>query len=121
MRGVYNAASNSIEAFLNDKLVAGLDLLHELIGNCIFPVEPIAMTADIELFLLVQVLKRPIGCFDVFMVFSRIKISYQFYEYQRYVVGANCCKICANYSLEQVGLDKDEIHPISNTAIQDNF
>ena len=61
---VCNAAANYKDVCLNDKLLAGLDLLHGLIGTIIrFREGPIALTADIEsMFLQVQVPERNKSC-----------------------------------------------------------
>ena len=49
VRRVCNAASKYTEECLNDKLLAGLDLLHGLIRTIFrFREGPIALTADIE-------------------------------------------------------------------------
>ena len=49
VRCVCNAASKCIEVCLNDKLLAGPDILHGLNGKIFrFRKEPIALTADIE-------------------------------------------------------------------------
>ena len=60
VRRVCNAASKYKEVCLNDKLLAGPDLLHGLIGTIFrFREGPIALTADIEsMFLQVQVPNR---------------------------------------------------------------
>ena len=63
-RRVCNAASKYKEVCLNDKLLAGPDLLHGLIGT-IFPFSegPIALTADIESMVLqVQVPEQDRSC-----------------------------------------------------------
>ena len=64
VRGVCNAASKYQEVCLNDKLLAGPDLLHGLIGTIFrFREGPIALTADIEsMFLQVQVPEQDKSC-----------------------------------------------------------
>ena len=64
VRRVYNAASKYKKVCLNDKLLAGPDLLHGLIGTIFrFRQGPIALTADIEsLFLQVQVPQQHRRC-----------------------------------------------------------
>ena len=57
VRGACNAAAKYKDICLNDKLLAGIDPLHGLIGTIFrFREGPIALTADIEsMFLQVQV------------------------------------------------------------------
>ena len=64
VRRVCNAASKYKEVCLNDKLLAGPDLLHGLIGTIFrFQEGPIALTPDIEsMFLQVQVPERHKSC-----------------------------------------------------------
>ena len=64
VRRVCNAASKYKEVCLNDKLLAGPDLLHGLIGAIFrFREGPIALTADIEsMFLQVQVPEQDRSC-----------------------------------------------------------
>ena len=63
-RPVCNAASKYKEVCLNDKLLAGPDLLHGLIRTVFrFHEGPIALTADIEsMFLQVQVPEQDKSC-----------------------------------------------------------
>ena len=64
VRSVCNAAAKYKDVCLNDKLLAGPDLLHGLIGSIFrFREGPIALTADIEsMFLQVQVPDRDKSC-----------------------------------------------------------
>ncbi|XP_075253997.1 uncharacterized protein LOC142345651 [Convolutriloba macropyga] len=64
VRRVCNAASKYKEVCLNEKLLAGPDLLHELIGTLLrFREGPLALTADIDLmFLQVQVPEQGRNC-----------------------------------------------------------
>ena len=64
VRRVCNAAAKYKDVCLNDKLLAGHDLLHGLIGTIFrFREGPIALTADIEsMFLQVQVPDRDKSC-----------------------------------------------------------
>ena len=89
VRRVCNAASKYKEVCLNDKLLAGPDLLHGLIGTIFrFREEPIALTADIEsMFLQVQVPEEDRSCLR-FLWRPRTNEPVQIYEYQRHVFGA---------------------------------
>ena len=122
VRRVCNAASKYKEVFLNDKLLAGPDLLHGLIGMIIrFREGPIALTADIEsMFLQVQVPEQDRSCLR-FLWRPRTNESVQIYEYQRHAFGAKSSPTCANYGLKRVGLDNEEMYPIAAKAIQNNF
>ena len=64
VRRVCNAAAKYKSICLNDKLLAGPDLLHRVIGTIFrFREGPIALTADIEsMFLQVQVPERDKSC-----------------------------------------------------------
>ena len=102
VRCVCNAASKYKEICLNDKLLAGPDLLHGLIGT-IFKLreEPIALTADIEsVFLQVQVPEQDRICMR-FLWRPRTNEPVQIYEYQRRFWSqkfSNLCKLCSQAS-----------------------
>ena len=119
---VCNAASKYKEVCLNDKLLAGPDLLHGLIGTIFrFREGPIALTADIEsMFLHVQVTEQDRSCLR-FLWRPRTNEPVQIYEYQRHVFGAKSSPTCANYALKRVGLDNEKECPIAAKAIQNNF
>ena len=119
IRRVCNAASKYKEVCLNDKLIAGTDLLHGLIGTIFrFREGPIALTADIEsMFLQVQVPKQDRSCLR-FLWRPRTNEPVQVYECQRHLFGAKRSPTCANYALKQVGLDNEENYPIAAKAIQ---
>ena len=121
-RRVCNAASKYKDICLNDKLLAGPDLLHGLIGTIFrFGEEPIALTADIEsMFLQVQVPEQDRSCLR-FLWRPRTNGPVQIYEYQRHVFRAKTSPTCANYALKRVGLDNEEEYPIATKAIQNNF
>ena len=89
VRRVCNAAAKYKDVCLNDKLLAGPDLLHGLIGTIfIFRERPIALTADIEsMFLQVQVPDRDKNCLR-FLWRPTMNEPVQIYEYQRHVFGA---------------------------------
>ena len=122
VRRVCNAASKYKEVCLNDKLLAGPDLLHGLIGTIFrFREGPIALTADIEsMFLQVQVPEQDRSCLR-FLWRPRTNEPVQIYEYQRHVFGAKSSPTCANYALKRVGLDNEKEYPIAAKAIQNNF
>ena len=122
VRRVCNAASKYKEVCLNDKLLAGPDLLHGLIGTIFrFREGPIALTADIEsMFLQVQVPEQDRSCLR-FLWRPRTNEPVQIYEYQRHVFGAKSSPTCANYALKRVGLDNEKEYPIATKAIQNNF
>ena len=114
VRRVCNAASKFKGVCLNDKLLAGPDLLHGLIGTIFrFRERPVALTADIESIILqVQVPEQDRSCLR-FLWRSRTKKPVQVYEYQRHVFGAKSSPTCANYALKRVGLDNEELYPIA--------
>ena len=89
VRCVCNAAAKYKVVCLNDKLLAGPDLLHGLIGTIFrFREGPIALTADNEsMFLQVQVPDRDKSCLR-FLWRPTMKEPVQIYEYQRHVFGA---------------------------------
>ena len=122
VRRVCNAASKYKEVCLNDKLLAGLDLLQSLNGTIFRFLEgPIALTAEIEsMFLQVQVPEQDRSCLR-FLRRPRINEFVQIYEYQSHVFGAKSSPTCANYALKRVGLDNEEEYPIATKAIQNNF
>ena len=122
VRQVCNAASKYKEVCLNDKLLAGPDLLHGLIGTIFrFREGPIALTADIEsMFLQEQVPEQDRSCLR-FLWRPRTNEPVQIYQNQRHVFGAKSSPTCANYVLKRVGLDNEEMYPIAAKAIQNNF
>ena len=121
-RRVCNAASKYKEVCLNDKLVAGSDLLQGLIGTFFRLCEgPIALRADIEsMFLQVQVPEQDRSCLR-FLWRPRTKEPVQIFEYQRHVIGAKSSPTCASYALKRVGLDNEDEYPIATKTIQNNF
>ena len=122
VRLVYNAASKYKEVCLNDKLLAGPNLLHGLIGTIFrFREGPIALTADIEsMFLQVQFPEQDRSCLS-FLWRPRTNEPVQIYEYQRHVFGAKSSPTCANQALKRVGLDNEREYPNATKAIQNNF
>ena len=100
VRRVRNAASNYKEVCLNDKLPAGPDLLHGLIGTIFrFREGPIALTADIEsMFPQVQVSEQDRSCLRFLWRPKTIEF-FQMYEY-RLVFEAKSSPTCANYALK---------------------
>ena len=122
VRRVCSAASKFKEVCLNDKLLAGPDLLHGLIGTIFrFREGPIALKADIEsMFLQVQVPEQDRTCLR-FLWRPRTNEPVQIYEYQRHVFGAKSSPTCANYALKLLGLDNEKEYPIAAKAIQNNF
>ena len=122
VRRVCNAASKYKGVCLNDKLLAGPDLLHGLIGTIFrFRERPVALTADIEsMFLQVQVPEQDRSCLR-FLWRPGTNEPVQIYEYQRQVFGAKSSLTCANYAVKRVGLDNEEVYPIASKAIQNNF
>ena len=122
VRRVCNAASKYTGVCLNDKLLAGPDLLHDLIGTIFrFPERPVALTADIEsMFLQVQVPQQDKKCMR-FLWRQKTNEPVQIYEIQRHVFGAKSSPTCANYALKRVGLDNEEVYPIASKAIKNNF
>ena len=122
VRRVCNSASKYKVVCLNDKLLAGPDLLHGLIGtNFRLREGPIALTADIEsMFLQVQVPEKDRSCLT-FLWRPRANEPVQLYEYQRHVFGAKSSPTCANYALKRVVLDNEKDYAIAAEAIQNNI
>ena len=122
VRRVCNAASKYKEVCLNDKLLAGPDLLHGLIGTIFrFREGPIALTADIEsMFLQVQVPEQDRSCLR-FLWRPSTNESVQIKEYQSHVFGGKRSPTCANNALKRVGPDNEEEYPIATKSIQNNF
>ena len=119
---VCNAAAKYKDICLNDKLLAGPDLLHGLIGTIFrFRKGPIALTADIEsMFLQVQIPERDKSCLK-FLWRPTMSEPVQSYEYQRHVFGAKSSPTCANYALNRVANDSEDEFPIAAKTIQNNF
>ena len=123
-RRVCNAAAKYHDVCLNDKLLAGPDLLHgDIVIGTIFGFRdgPIALTADIEsMFLQVQVPERDKSCLR-FLWRPTMNEPVQIYEYQRHVFGAKSSPTCANYALKRVAIDNEDEFPIAAKTIQNNF
>ena len=119
VRRVCNAAAKYKDICLNDKLLAGADLLHGLLGTIFrFREGPIALTADIEsMFLQVQVPERDKSCLR-FLWRPTVNEPVQIYEYQRHVFGAKSSPTCANYALTRVAIDNEDEFPIAAKTIQ---
>ena len=108
VRRVCNAAAKYKDMCLTDKLLAGPDLLHGLIGTIFrFREDPRALAADIEsTFLQVQVPERDKSCLR-FLWRPTVNRPVQIYEYKRHVFGARSSPTCANYALKQIVIDND--------------
>ena len=122
VRRVCNAASKFKGVSLNDKLVAGPDLLQNLIGIIFrFRQSSIAMTADIEAMFL-QVKVPSAECkFLRFLWRDDSTKPVKVYEYTRHVFGAKSSPTCANYALQQTGRDNKDFYPLASKAIERNF
>ena len=109
LRRVCNAASKYKDVCLIDKLLAGPDLLHGLIGTIFrFREGPIALTADIEsMFLQVQFPEQDRNCLR-FLWRPIANKPIQIYEYQRQIFGAKRSPTFATYALKRLGLDNEE-------------
>ena len=118
VRRVCNAASKYKEVCLNDKLLAGLDLLNGLAGTIFrFREGPIALTAEIEsMFLQVLVPELDRSHWN-FLCRPRTNESVQIYVFKRHVIGAKLSPTCENYALKRVGLDNEKEYPIAAKAI----
>ena len=122
VRLVCNAAAKYKDVCLNDKLIAGPDLLHGLIGTKFrFREGPIALTADIEsMFLQVQNPERDKSCLR-FLWRPTVNEPVQIYEYHSRVFGAKSSPTCATYPLKRVAIDNEDAFPIAAKTIQNNF
>ena len=120
VRRVCNAAAKYKDICLNDKLLAGPDLLHGLIGTMFRVREgPIDLTADIEsIFLQVQVPELDKSCLR-FLWQPRVNEPVQIY--QRHVFGAKSSPTCANYALKRVAIDNEDEFPIAAKTIENSF
>ena len=121
VRRVCNAASKYKEVCLNDKLLAGPDLLHGLIGTIFrFREGPIALTADFEsMFLQVQVPEQDRSCLRFLWrprtnLFRYTNISVTYLEIK-------VLQLVQTTALKRVGLDNEEEYLIATKAIQNNF
>ena len=117
-----NAAAKHKNICLNDKLFAGPDLLHGLIGTKFrFREGPVALTVDIEsMFLQVQVPERDKSCLR-FLWRPTMNEPVQIYEYQRHVFGAKSSPTYANYALKRVAIDNEDEFPIAAKSIKNNL
>ena len=96
VRRVCNAAEKFKDIYLNDKLLAGPDLLHGLTETIFRFREGIALTADIESkFLQVQVPEREKNCLR-FLWRPTMNEPVQTHEYQRHVFGEKSSPTCAD-------------------------
>ena len=122
VRRVCNAASKFKGVSLNDKIVAGPDLLQNLIGIIFrFRQSSTAMTADIEAMFL-QVKVPSAECkFLRFLWRDDSTKPVKVYEYTRHVFGAKSSPTCANYALQQTGRDNKDFYPLASKAIERNF
>ena len=122
VRRVCNAASKYKKVCLNDKLPAGPDLLHGLVGKIFrFREGPLALTVDIEsMFQQVQVPEKDRSALRFFWR-PKVNELVQIYEYQRHVFGAKSSLTCATFALKRVGIDNEDEFPIVAKAIHNNF
>ena len=122
VRRVCKAASKYKKVCLNDKLLAGPDLLHGLIVTIFrFREEGINLAADIEsMFPQMQVPEQDRSCLRLLWR-PRTNEPVQIYENQRHLFGAKSSPTCSNYALKRVGLDNEDIYPSAAKAKQNNF
>ena len=122
VRRVCNAASKYKEVCLNDKLLAGPDLLHGLIGTMFrFCKGPIALTTEIDLMILQMQVPEQDKKGLKFLWRPRNNEPVQLYEYQRHLFGAKKSPTCSNYALKRVEQENEEKYPIAAKAGQNNF
>ena len=119
VRRVCNAAAKYKDVCLNEKMLAGPDLVHGLIGTIFrFREGPIALTADIEsMFLQVQFPERD-KSYLRFLWRPTVNKPVQIYEYQRHVFGAKSSPTCAIYALKRVAIDNEDEFPIAAKTIK---
>ena len=120
VRRVCKAAAKYKYICLNDKLLAGPDQLHGLIGTIFrFQAGPIALSADVEAMFL-QVPERDKSCLR-FLWRPTVNEPVKIFEYQRHVFGAKSSPTCANYAMKRVAIDNEDKFSIAAKTIQNNF
>ena len=121
-RRVCNAASKFGGVSLNDKLIAGPDLLQLLISIIFrFREKLIASTADVEAMFL-QVKVPPTDCKVLRFLWRENNTEpISVYEYERHIFGPKSSPKCVNYALQHVGRDCRDENVIVATLINRNF
>ena len=116
-----NAAAKK-DICINDKFIAGPDLLHGLIVTIFrFREGAIALTADVEsMFLQVQVPERDKGCLR-FLWRPTMNELVPVYEYHRHFFGEKILSTCANCARKRVAIYNEDEFPVADKSIQKNF
>ena len=121
VRRVCNAASKFRGSSLNDMLLAGPDLLANLMGILSrFREKPIAMSADIEEMFL-QVAVKPEDRNFLRFLWQDENGSVVTYQYNRHIFGAKSSPTCANFALQRCARDNAEGHLFAAHVAQHNF
>ena len=112
LRRVCNAASKYMRTSLNDSLLAGPDLLHNLVEMLIrFRHNEFALSADIEaMFMRVEVLPSD-QRFLRFLWREGPNEIIRVFQYNRHIFGARSSPTCANYCLQQTAKDNIDKFP----------
>ena len=122
VRRVLNGAAKFHGASLNKSLLAGPDLLQNLIYVLLrFRQHPYAVSADIEgMFLQVGVLPSDQPSLR-FLWREDPTTNVVVYQYTRHIFGAKDSPTCANYALQRTARDNDKFYPKAAKAVLENF
>ena len=119
IRRICNAKAPQSGTGLNDKLLAGPDLLGNMLGILLrFRQGAIAIQGDIEAMFMQIGVRQQDRRYLRFMWRQPNSSELEVYEYQRHIFGAKDSPACANFVLQQTAKDNIEDHPNSLKIIQ---
>ena len=122
IRRICNAKAPQSGTSLNDKLLAGPDLLANMLGILLrFRQGAIAIQGDIEAMLMQIGVRQQDRRYLRFMWRQHNSPELEVYEYQRHIFGARDSPACANFVLQQTAKDDIEDHPNSLEILQRTF
>ena len=122
IRRICNAKAPQSGTSLNDKLLAGADLLRNMLGFLLrFRQGAIAIQGEIEAMCMQIGVRQQDRRYLRFMWRQHNSPELEVYGYQRHIFRARDSPACANFVLQQTAKDDIEDHPNSLEIIQRTF
>ena len=118
---VCNAVSKFCGLSPNDTMLAGPDLLTNLMGFLVrFQQKPFALSADIEEMFL-QVERRAEDSENLRFLWQTADRNIQTYRNNRHICGAKFSPACANFALQKCARDNADEFVLASRFAQTNF
>ena len=122
LRRKTNAASCYAGICLNDKLLAGPDLLKKMLAIQLrFRERRVALQSDIEAMFMQVKVRTEDRQFLRFLWNKEISSVPDVFEYERHIFGARASPTCANYAVRKCATDQQKNYPDAIKQVQANF